>query len=63
MGILSFAKSHVSILGNGFHLGLEVTSRDTLLQSCERFFFFSCLFAISRVAPAAHGGSQARGRI
>ena len=27
-----------------------------------RFFFF-CLFAISWAAPAAYGGSQARGRI
>uniref|UniRef100_A0A8D2A791 Serine/threonine kinase 31 n=2 Tax=Sus scrofa TaxID=9823 RepID=A0A8D2A791_PIG len=26
-------------------------------------FFFFCLFAISWAAPAAHGGSQARGRI
>ena len=25
--------------------------------------FFFCLFAISWAAPAAHGGSQARGRI
>ena len=27
------------------------------------FFFFFCLFAISWAAPAAYGGSQARGRI
>ena len=27
------------------------------------FFFFFCLFAISWAAPAAHGDSQARGRI
>ena len=27
------------------------------------FFFFFCLFAFSRAAPAAYGGSQARGRI
>ena len=27
----------------------------------EIFFFFFCLFAISRAAPVAHGGSQARG--
>ena len=27
------------------------------------FFFFFCLFAISWAAPAAHGGSQARGPI
>ena len=26
-------------------------------------FWFFCLFAISRAAPAAYGGSQARGRI
>ena len=26
-------------------------------------FFFFCLFAISWAAPAAHGGSQARGLI
>ena len=26
-------------------------------------FFFFCLFAISGAAPAAYGGSQARGRI
>ena len=29
----------------------------------EFFFFFFCLFAISWAAPAAYGGSQARGRI
>ena len=28
-----------------------------------RFFFFFCLFAFSRAAPAAYGGSQARGQI
>ena len=27
------------------------------------FFFFFCLFAISWAAPAAHGGSQARGQV
>ena len=27
------------------------------------FFFFFCLFAISWAAPAAYGGSQARGPI
>ena len=27
------------------------------------FFFFFCLFAISLAAPAAYGGSQARGPI
>ena len=27
------------------------------------FFFFFCLFAISRAAPLAYGGSQARGLI
>ena len=27
------------------------------------FFFFFCLFAVSWAAAAAHGGSQARGRI
>ena len=27
------------------------------------FFFFFCLFAFSRAAPAACGGSQARGPI
>ena len=27
------------------------------------FFFFFCLFASSRAAPAAYGGSQARGLI
>ena len=27
------------------------------------FFYFFCLFAISWAAPAAYGGSQARGRI
>ena len=26
-------------------------------------FFFFCLFAFSRAAPAAHGNSQARGRV
>ena len=26
-------------------------------------FFFFCLFAFSRAAPPAYGGSQARGRI
>ena len=29
----------------------------------EFISFFFCLFAISRAAPAAYGGSQARGRI
>ena len=27
------------------------------------FFFFFCLFAISKAAPTAYGGSQARGLI
>ena len=27
------------------------------------FFFFFCLFAVSWAAPAAYGGSQARGQI
>jgi len=27
------------------------------------FFFFFCLFAFSRAAPTAYGGSQARGLI
>ena len=32
--------------------------------SCGRnLYFFFCLFAISWAAPAAYGGSQARGRI
>ena len=30
---------------------------------CFCFCFCFCLFAISRVAPSAYGGSQARGRI
>ena len=30
--------------------------------SCFCFFLF-CIFAISRAAPEAHGGSQARGLI
>ena len=27
----------------------------------QHFFFFFCLFVISRAAPVAYGGSQARG--
>ena len=27
------------------------------------FFFFFCLFAFSRAAPSAYGGSQARGSV
>ena len=30
---------------------------------CNSFFFFFCLFAFSRAAPTAYGGSQARGPI
>jgi len=30
---------------------------------CSFFFFFLVFFAISWAAPAAYGGSQARGRI
>ena len=29
----------------------------------QNFFFFFCLFALSRAAPVAHRGSQARGPI
>ena len=29
----------------------------------QYIFFFFCLFAFSRAAPAAYGGSQARGLI
>ena len=35
----------------------------TQLQSLLYIYFFFCLFAIFWAAPAAHGGSQARGRI
>ncbi len=34
-----------------------------LKNSLLRLFFFFCLFAISWAAPAAYGGSQARGQI
>ena len=33
------------------------------LMLSHSFFFFFCLFAFSRAAPAAYGGSQARGLI
>ena len=39
---------------------LDVTER-SCLPDLSLFFFFFCLFAFSRAAPAAHGGSQARG--
>ena len=42
--------------GGPWNLGLDDTS-------CVTFFFFFCLFAFSRAAPAAYGGPQARGRI
>jgi len=35
----------------------------SILHIAVCIFFFFCLFAISWAAPAAHGGSQARGRI
>ena len=38
-----------------------VLSLEKILFS--KFIFYFCLFAISWASPAAHGGSQARGRI
>ena len=34
-----------------------------ILSFLQVFIYLFCLFAFSRDAPAAHGGSQARGRI
>ena len=45
-------------------LGIELTlPQKPELWQLDSFFFFFCLFAFSRAAPAAYGGSQARGLI
>ena len=53
--------------GNGevseFLNNLENSLHTVRLLSQDFFFFFFCPFAFSRAAPAAYGGSQARGRI
>ena len=41
----------------------QVSLLEYLVSSFIFFFFFFCLCAISRTAPLAYGGSQARGRI
>ena len=46
-------------LQNSLMLKISIENRHSFLF----FFFFFCLFAFSRAAPAAHGGSQARGLI
>ena len=68
----------LGILVSGSH-GAYVSVRESLIQSLNLFsfsgkrishtlcfhhlFFPPCLFAFSRAAPVAYGGSQARGRI
>ena len=47
-------------------LEIFLASHHSLMICREKyngFFFFFCLFAFSRAAPAAYGGSQARGLI
>ena len=40
---------------------LRAFGRESLLTDCFFFFFFPCLFAFFWAAPAAYGGSRARG--
>ena len=59
-------KEHVLYIVNRLEisvLGLEIQRIVIVSMQEELFFFFFCLFAIFWAAPAACGGSQARGQI
>ena len=61
MAILS---QYIYVLNHILHLKLTINNISVKLKGSYLLVFVVCLFVLlCRAAPAAHGGSQARGRI
>ena len=60
----ALVRPHVSVDGDTWDLAKEASLVRVLLWAFILFLYFIfCLFAFSGAAPAAYGGSQARGLI
>ena len=55
--------SEIFILFFSAFISVCICANEFSFLSFLSFFFFFCLFSFSRSAPAAYGGSQARGQI